>query len=143
MRALSPGVNDPFTAINCVDRLGAALVMLARREVPSSRRFDDEGRLRVVASASTTGGLVNAAFDQVRQAARNDAAVTIRLLETIAAVAAQARGEDWRAALRRQAEMIHRGSHQALPEEEDRNEADERLRDVLRWLGSEVPSGET
>ncbi len=113
VRALSPGVNDPFTAINCVDRLGAALVVLAGREIPSAYRYDDDGRLRVVADASTIGGIVNAAFDQIRQAARNDAAVTIRLLETIAAVAAQARGDAWHAALRRQAEMVHRGSQEA------------------------------
>ena len=48
VRALSPGVNDPFTAINCVDRLGAALCSLAdeghplalplRRGGPAARR---------------------------------------------------------------------------------------------------------
>ncbi len=105
-------------------------------------RYDDEGRLRVVADALTTGAIVNASFDQVRQAARNDAAVTIRLLETIAVVAAQARGEAWHAALRRQAEMVHRGSQQALPEEGDRSAADDRLRDVLRALGSEGAPGD-
>jgi uncharacterized membrane protein len=30
VRALSPGINDPFTAIACVDRLGSALCRLAR-----------------------------------------------------------------------------------------------------------------
>lgn len=143
VRALSPGVNDPFTAINCVDRLGAALVVLAGREIPSPFRYDDEGRLRLIADASTVVGLVNAAFDQVRQAARDDAAVTIRLLETIAAVAGQARGEAWRSALRRQAEMVLRGSQQALPEEEDRREAERRLRDVLTALGPEPAPGDS
>ncbi len=141
VRALSPGVNDPFTAINCVDRLGAALVVLARREIPPPLRYDD-GHLRVIADASTVKGIVNATFNQIRQAARNDAAVTIRLLETMAAVASQARGEAWRSALRRQAEMVHRGSQQALPEGEDRSEADERLRDVIRGLGSEPTPGD-
>ena len=141
VRALSPGVNDPFTAVNCVDRLGAALVVLAGRKMPSPCRYDEGGRLRVIAEVSTSEGLVNAAFDQVRQAARDDAAVTIRLLETIAAVVALARGEVWQRALRRQAEMIHRGSQQALPEEEDRRETDDRLSDVLRALGSESAPG--
>lgn len=143
VRALSPGVNDPFTAINCVDRLGAALVVLAGREIPSSFRYDDEGRLRLITNASTVAGLVNAAFDQVRQAARNDAAVTIRLLETIAAVAGQARGDAWRSALRRQAEMVHRGSQQALPEDGNRREAESRLRDALTALGNEPASGDS
>lgn len=139
VRALSPGVNDPFTAMNCVDRLGAALVVLAGREVPSAYRYDEDGRLRVIANASTIEGIVNAAFDQVRQAARNDAAATIRLLETMAAVTSQARGEVWHGALRRQAEMVHRGSQQALPEEGDRRVADERFRVVIQALGSGPP----
>ena len=141
VRALSPGVNDPFTAINCVDRLGAALVILAAREIPSAYRYDD-GRLRVIVNASTTGGIVNAAFDQIRQAARNDVAVTIRLLESIATVATQVRNDDMLAALRRQAEMVHRGSQEALPEKWDRREADERFRAVLRAFGEAGPCGE-
>ena len=47
----------------------------------------------------------------------------------------------WHAALRRQAEMIHRGSQQSLPEEGDRHEADDRFRDVLRMLESEGDPG--
>ena len=35
VRALSPGINDPYTAIACVDRLGSALCRLAQREMPS------------------------------------------------------------------------------------------------------------
>ncbi len=143
VRALSPGVNDPFTAMNCVDRLGAALVVLAGREIPSAYRYDEDGRLRVIADASTIEGIVDAAFDQVRQAARTDAAVTIRLLETMATVASRAPDEVWRCALRRQAEMVHRGGQQALPEEGDRRVADDRLRDVLRALGSEPPPGDS
>ena len=34
VRALSPGLNDPFTAITCVDHLGSALCRLATRDMP-------------------------------------------------------------------------------------------------------------
>jgi len=37
VRALSPGINDPFTAIACVDRLGSGLCRLARRDMPSAQ----------------------------------------------------------------------------------------------------------
>src|SRR5690606_4810668 len=53
VRALSPGVNDPFTAISCLDRLGSALCRVAQREFPSPYRQDDQGALRVVAPATT------------------------------------------------------------------------------------------
>ena len=53
LRALSPGVNDPFTAITCVDRLGSVLCRLARREPPSPFRRDERGKLRLVASSTS------------------------------------------------------------------------------------------
>jgi uncharacterized membrane protein len=50
VRALSPGVNDPFTAVNCVDRIHAALIVLKKRDKPSPCRLDDNDDLRVIAS---------------------------------------------------------------------------------------------
>nr|MBA3387048.1 DUF2254 domain-containing protein [Chthoniobacterales bacterium] len=40
VRALSPGINDPFTAMTCIDWLGDALIRLAGREIPSAWRYD-------------------------------------------------------------------------------------------------------
>ena len=140
VRALSPGVNDPFTAIACVDRLGETLCTLAGREIPSPYRYDDDGRLRAVADVSTLPGMVDAAFHQVRQASRGNAAVTFRLLETIGEVAGRTRDPDFLAALRRHADLVHRGSQEALPEQRDREEADERYQDVLRRTGTAVPA---
>ncbi|MEO6809902.1 MAG: DUF2254 domain-containing protein [Isosphaeraceae bacterium] len=134
VRALSPGVNDPFTAINCVDRLGAALCVLGAKEMPPDFRLDDDGRLRVVTDSSTASGIINASFHQIRQAARGDAAVTIRLLEAIAAIAGRTRDPDFLAALRRHADMIHRGSLEGLPEKSDREDADDRYRRALDAL---------
>lgn len=139
VRALSPGINDPFTAMACLDRLGAALCELATREFPSPARYDDGGRLRVVTDLSTPPGIVDAAFHQIRQAARANAAVTFRLLETIAVVAGRSRSPEYLAALGRHAGLIHRGSQEGLPEPSDRDEADERFRDVLRRTGAAGP----
>ncbi len=41
VRALSPGINDPFTAMTCIDWLGDALIRLAGREIPSAWRYDE------------------------------------------------------------------------------------------------------
>lgn len=125
-RALSPGVNDPFTAIACVDRLGSALHRLADRSVPSRCRRDPEGVLRVWAPATTFAQLVDAAFNQIRQYARSNAAVTLRLLETIVAVAPVTHCREQRAALQRQADMLIRGARDGLPEEDDRRAAEQR-----------------
>jgi uncharacterized membrane protein len=139
VRALSPSINDPFTANTCVDRLGSALCRLALREIPSPYRRDSEGKLRVVAPPFTFAGMADAAWNQIRQAARTNASVTIRLLESIANVAEVARRPEDRATLRRHAEMIARGAHEGLPEDEDRRAVRERYRRVKLRLDGFPP----
>lgn len=134
VRALSPGVNDPFTAINCVERLGAALCKFSDKSIPSSFRYDEQGRLRVVTDASTIRGIVDDTLDQIRQAARSDAAVTIRLLETIEAVGHHTKNPEFRTALRRQADAIFRGSQEGLADSQDRKDAKQRHREAIRAL---------
>ena len=119
LRALSPGINDPFTAIACVDRVGSALSRLAQREMPSPLRFDPDGRLRLVAPGSTFAGIVDTAFNQIRQSARSNPAVTIRMLDAIAQVAGQMQDAQHAACLLRHADMIVRGARESVPEAED------------------------
>ncbi len=134
VRALSPGVNDPFTAMTCVDRLASALCRLAGRDIPSPLRVDERGRLRVIAPATTFSAVVDAAFNQVRQNARTSAAVSIRLLEAIATIAASVTRPDDRTALRRHAEMVARGAREGLPEENDRADVEQRYRAACELL---------
>ena len=140
LRALSPGINDPFTAITCVDRLGSALHRLAQRDMPSWFRLDEKDRLRVVAPAVTFPEIVTASFGPIRQYARSSAVVTLRLLESITVVAKAAHRPDDRAALRRQAEMIVRGAREALPEEGDRRAVESCFHDACRALGASGPA---
>ncbi len=124
VRALSPGINDPFTAMTCIDNLGAALCELTGRSFPSPYHYDRDDHLRLITRSISFARVVDAAFNQIRQNGRRMAAVTIRLLETIALVIGFTRNERQRQALLRQAAMIERGS-QDLPEEEDRRDARE------------------
>ncbi len=120
VRALSPGVNDPFTAIQCVERLGAALARLADRRIPSPYRRDGAGRLRVIAYPWTFPALLDAALNQIRQHARSSVAVSMALLEAITSVAALVRRPADRAALLAQAEIIEGQASCAAPEPRDR-----------------------
>ncbi len=119
VRALSPGINDPFTAIACVDRLGSALRRLARSEMPPSARFDAKGRLRLVAQGPTFSGIVDVAFNEIRQNARSKPAVAIRMLDAIAQIAGCVRSAPDAACLQRHADMIIRGARQDVPEADD------------------------
>ena len=67
IRALSPGINDPFTAVAALNRLGGALEhILSREPLPRFLR-DEEGEVRVVADRLNAGAIA-AAFDLIREA---------------------------------------------------------------------------
>ncbi len=119
VRALSPGINDPFTAIACVDRLGSGLCRLARRDMPSALRFDHHGRLRLLAPGPSFAEIADAAFNQIRQNAHSNPAVAIRMLDAIAQVARHVRRTQDVACLQRHAGMIVRGVRKAVPEPDD------------------------
>lgn len=134
VRALSPGINDPFTAVRCVDRLGSALCRLAQREVPSPYRHDDNQRLRVIAPGMTFPAAVDAAFDNIRQHAASSMAVTIRLLETIPVIAEFTQQPEDRAALRAQAETIVQTARTAVPDGTDRDTVEQRYHEAREAL---------
>ncbi|MEO8577006.1 MAG: DUF2254 domain-containing protein [Gemmatimonadales bacterium] len=127
VRALSPGVNDPFTAVACVDRLGSALAFAARRNPRSPLRFDESGALRVIVQSPSFENLCDSAFNQIRQNAGGNAALTIRLLETIEMIAPSSESVAVRDPLVRHAEMIIRGARQGLAEENDLRDAEQRF----------------
>jgi uncharacterized membrane protein len=131
LRALSPGINDPFTAIRCIDRLSAGLSHLAERKFPSPYRYDDTHMLRVIVPPITFEQLVDAAFNQIRHYGQSDMAVTLRLLNAIARIANRAHRSRDRQALKQQAELILHGSRKGLSQQEDQQTVEKRYRQIM------------
>ena len=136
VRALSPGINDPITAITCIDWLGAALCQLTSRKLPPSHRYDERNRLRVICKPFAFEGMLDAAFNMIRQNAYTVAAVSIHLLETIATVLAQARRKEDRAALLRHAAMVVHGCKENLSADEDRKDLEIRYQTALNTFNA-------
>lgn len=86
VRALSPGINDPFTAMACIDRLGATLALLRGKVFPSPYRSCAAGELRLIVPPISYRSLVDRSFNQIRQNARSVPSVIIRLTETLARI---------------------------------------------------------
>lgn len=121
VRALSPGINDPFTAVTCIDWLGAALRKLATKEFPAPYSFDENGDLRLVlADPISLAYLIDLAFDQIRQNAGQSVAVRVRLLQVIRMLLNEVATLEGMSALRRQADMIGQGVASEVPERLDR-----------------------
>ena len=131
VRALSPGINDPFTAISCVDRLGATLARLVTRDFPDGRHLDQRGRARLMVKTPSFGDLVDAAFHQIRQNAQHIPAVIIRLTDTLGRVGALTQDAARLRALRGQLDTIAEGSH-LLEASADRQDLKDRLAAAYR-----------
>jgi uncharacterized membrane protein len=131
-RALSVGSNSTFTAIAGIDWLGAALARVEEKGVPSPYRYDGQGKLRLFFSRPLTlKGMIDTAFNQIRQAARYNMAARIRLLEKIVMLSERVDDTQAQEALKRQATMIQHDSTKYSPEGEDREEMQERYRKIM------------
>ena len=105
VRALSPGINDPYTAISVLDRLGAALCDLAPRHLPTGITARG-GRTVLAVPVVDYDGLADTMFNMIRQNATDSAAVLIRCLEVLTGVASVERNPVRLEALRRHADLV-------------------------------------
>ena len=120
IRALSPAVNDTFTALTCIDWLSDGLCKISARREPPRVHRDAGGYIRVISTEEPYGRLVDRAFDKIRQAGRGMPAIMIRQLASIEKILVYTKTDAQRAVLRNQAEMIWRSTSEAIPEPCDR-----------------------
>ena len=106
LRALSPAINDIYTALYCVDWLGEALLELASVHPSDGAWTAPSGEVRLLEPPLRYSRLVKAGFNQLRQAAPDNPALTIRLFETFARMTSQLINEDHRKAVRLQVEAL-------------------------------------
>jgi uncharacterized membrane protein len=119
IRALSPAVNDTFTALTCIDWISAGLSEISARVLEEGVYRGRSGRVRLIEFDPSYGRMVNRAFDKIRQAARGMPAVIIRLIDALAHVTENTSSSEQRAVLRRQAEMILRAAEDEVQEKND------------------------
>jgi uncharacterized membrane protein len=88
LKAISPAVNDPTTAISCVDQLSRILIRFASREPPEELLYDPPGIVRVSIRWIHFERLLESAFEQIRMYSKTDVAVSLRLLRALGDIAA-------------------------------------------------------
>ena len=94
LRAISPAINDPSTAISCIDQLSRIVIDWLGREPTKQRYYAPPHVLRLVIPWITFEGLINTAFDQIRHYGVADAAVSLRLIRAFNDIATAAKRED-------------------------------------------------
>jgi uncharacterized membrane protein len=144
IRALSPAVNDTFTALTCIDWIGDSLCKVTGRWQPTHIYRDGAGAVRLIATEITYPRLVQRAFEKVRQAGQGMPAVMIRQLDALAKIMERATTTDEAEVLLDQAAMIERLSEGTVGEESDRADvrlAYQRVLDVRAGLALVSPPG--
>ncbi|WP_241666955.1 DUF2254 domain-containing protein [Muricoccus nepalensis] len=115
VRALSPGINDPFTAIAVLDRFGNVLCGMRDRHLPGGVILRD-GRAALFHRVADYDGLLDAMFHMIRQNGSGSAAVLLRLMEVLGAVLVVEQAAERRAGLRRHADLCLAAGRQSLGE---------------------------
>ena len=123
VRALSPGINDPGTAISCVDAFSLALARVIDRDMPGCVFTDAEGKARLLVRSTSFEGILKAVYAQLRQFANTDVAVTVSLFESLCRLAELTTREQRLALLGMHGDLIWEGV-------EDQGFTDYDLRDI-------------
>lgn len=138
LRALSPGINDPFTATAVIDRLTTSLAKIMRRGPAQCVWTDSDGVVRLIAPHSTLANIVQEAFRQIRQHGSDQPAVLIRLVESLGQLLALA-DKDQQAALKEQVEIVLETGRRDIPQKQDLESLERRAQEALDRAKEIVP----
>jgi len=131
IRALSPAVNDTFTALTCIDWLSAGLRQVSSRTLSEGVYRDRFHRVRLIETDPSYVRMINRAFDKIRQSSRGMPAVLIRMLDALAAIATETSSPEQRSILTRQAEMILQSAEESVHEANDLEDVRLRYRRLI------------
>ena len=118
LKAISPAVNDPTTAIGCVDQLARILIRFVSRDMPEPRLYDLHGVARVSIQWIDFEHLLDSAFEQIRMYSKADVAVSLRLLRAFGDIAISTDDLDLRTVLLNRGRQIVEGCSQRIAPEE-------------------------
>ncbi|QJR82928.1 DUF2254 domain-containing protein [Alteromonas pelagimontana] len=83
LRALSPGINDPFTAITCLDKLTSACILMSHRVFPASCVVNTSSNIWLKRRTFNLHSVIDTSFDQIRQAGKAHVDVALHILHCL------------------------------------------------------------
>lgn len=140
-KALSPGVNDPTTAVHSLRHLSSLMVDLVHRPGGPRLLHDDDDRLRVVLARPFFADLLEVACGQVRRYGAGDPWVMAALLDLIVGVGVQVASGSRRDAVIREFEELARAARAGVAPGLDTTTLETRLARAAELLGLAVPEG--
>jgi uncharacterized membrane protein len=120
VRAMSPAINDPFTALTCLDYLADGLAKYTRSDASSINYYGQDGKLRLVFESATLAELLQAAFDMLRHASCDNANVLLAILDAIDDIGQEAKSQQARLELLRHVRLVQAEAQAGALIESDR-----------------------
>ena len=130
-RALSPGINDPFTAMSCIDNLTSILSYLSQVDFGNKYQADEENKLRLISDMANFEGLLNASFNQIRQYSGGSPAVIIRLMEGLITIHHFAQKVSYKKAVIKHAVMVLNAGRSNIAEAHDLKDLEDRAEQII------------
>jgi uncharacterized membrane protein len=118
IKALSPAINDPTTAVLAIDQLQRSLGTVGGRDLRDERIRDQEGRLRLIFHTPNWKDFVDLSFSEIRLYGASNFQVVRRLRAMIESVA-QNLPEHRAAALRQELQLLDSTVERLYPLPED------------------------
>ncbi len=87
LRAVSPALNDPNTAIHCISQLGKILAVLGMQHLPRSFINDDNRSLRIIMEQPDFSAYLYKSFYQIRHYGKQDISIVSSIIEALIYVA--------------------------------------------------------
>ena len=106
LRALSPGINDNYTAIIVLDKLSSALAEMFNKQLPTNTRYNEKGSIKVLGRHTTYEDVIDEAFSRIRNAGAHKPDILANFIHIIDNLTPLARTDEQKAALKKQREHI-------------------------------------
>ena len=134
LRAMSPAINDPFTTMTCLDHISAGIALFAELVPREAFFYDSEDKLRIIIDPLSYSELLDAAFNMLRAACRDNAEVLLCMLNNIDVLAQKDRLPEHRLELARQVRLIEMESQASSSVDWDKERVSGRCAGLLSKL---------
>jgi uncharacterized membrane protein len=108
VRALSPGINDPHTAVTCIQWLGSALSELSGKSLDTPVMTAKDKKVRVLCKQITFQMIVDTCFDHLRLYAKPNMYVIVEMLNALEKPLFQTKNNEFRQVLKEKATIIYK-----------------------------------
>lgn len=133
-RALSPGINDPFTAINCMNWYHSAVGAMAEGRPPSPYRLDENENLRVIAHPVSFERFAGVLFGQSRPYVSTDRNAALHMMTVLTECAAEAKTPHQKQVLIGHLTDLKDSAVEVLPTKADKADIKTRFEEAQKML---------